>query len=348
MTIVPNDKNYNEKNFDSKIFDSYDSIKLDQDSKEKLLQKIQATNPQSDQTQVHNKPKKRNTKLVFRLAPVLAVILIVTTVSCTNYFFSLRDLGLGKEELQIIDLPLPETETKTDSPPPQITEVDIIALSGVWNSPEYKACAEWEEFLQNYDQDGAIIASIGNEPTGFEESYDAYLCYTQEMADKIEGICEKYHLQKLSGIQIPDDYNTLCRIAGTGDIYGGTSEHVQLSDYGGYVYTDGTFQTEGSAAISVDSPCTTDFQFRRSMKGSFSPVALNVTDISQYRQWNYTTKTGDKVLLANSSDKALIIAERENSFVVVNVLGDILSGTFDISNEALEAMADAFDFSVIP
>ena len=343
---MPND---NEKNLDSKIFDSYDLIKLDQDSKEKLLQKIQAANPQSDPTQVHNKQKKRNTKLVFRLAPVLAVILIVTTVSCTNYFFSLHDLGLGKEEIQIIDLPLSETETetKTDNPP-QITEVDIIALSGVWNSPEYKACAEWEEFLQNYDQDGAIIASIGNDPTGFEESYDAYLCYTQEMADKIEEICEKYHLQKLSGIQIPDDYKTLCRLAGIGDIYGGASEHVQLSAYGGYVYADGTFQTEGSAAISVDSPCTTDFQFRRSMKGSFSPVSLNVTDISQYRQWNYTTKTGDKVLLANSSDKALIIAERENSFVVVNVLGDIMSGTFDISNEALEAMADAFDFSVIP
>lgn len=343
MTMVPN-----EKNIDSKIYNSYDSIRLDNAGKEKLLQKIQAATPQSCQTQVCNRQKKRNPKLFFRLAPVLAVILIVTTVSCTNYFFSLRDLGLGKEEVQTIDLHLQEAETKTSNPPLQTTEVDMIALSGVWNSPEYKACAEWEEFLQNYDQDGAIIASIGNEPTGFEESYDAYLCYTQEMADKIEEICEKYHLKKLSGIQVPDDYETLCRLAGTGDIFGGTSEHVHLSDYGGYLYADGTFHMEGSAAISGDSPCSTDFQFRRSMKGSFSPVTLNVTDISQYRQWNYTTKTGDKVLLANSSNKALIIAERENSFVVVNVLGDILSGTFDISNEALEAMADAFDFSVIP
>lgn len=340
MTSVPNKKYFDEKNFESEIYHSYDSIKPDNASKEKLLQKIQSAAPRSNQTQNHSR--------IFRLAPVLALILIATTVSCTNYFFSLRDLGLGKEDVQIIDLQLQETETGTSNPPPQKTEVDIIALGGVWNSPEYKACAEWEEFLQNYDQDGAILASIGNNPTGLEESYDAYLCYTQEMADKIEEICEKHHLTKLNGIQVPDDYDTLCRLAGTGNVLGGTSDHVQLSFWGGYVYSDGTFQLDGTAAISSGSECSTDFQFRRSMKGSFSPVTLNVTDISQYRQWNYTTRTGGKALLANSSDKALIITERENSFVVVNVLGDIASGTFDLSDEALEAMADAFDFSVIP
>ncbi len=323
------------------IYNSYDAIRPDDTAKRRMLKKIQSAKS-------HNRSVRKESRLVFRFAPVLAVILIVTTVSCTSYFFSLRDLGLGKEEIQIINLPQLETGTESSNLPPQKTEVDIIALGGVWNSPEYKACAEWEEFLQNYDQDGSIIASIGNEPTGLEETYEAYLCYTQEMADKIEEICAKYHLAKLTGIQMADDLDTLCRLTRIGNVFGGISEHAQLTYWGGYLYSDGTFHMEGSATISGASQCTTDFQFARSMKGSFSTLTLNVTDISQYRQWNYTTSSGDRVLLANSSTKALIIVERDQSFIVVNVLGDILSDTFDISNDALEAMADAFDFSVIP
>ncbi|MDE7415800.1 MAG: hypothetical protein K2N44_05695 [Lachnospiraceae bacterium] len=323
------------------IHNSYDTIEPDEETKKRMLQNIQSGKK-------HSKFIEKETKRLFRFAPVLAVVIIVTTVSCTSYFFSLRDLGLGKEEIQIIILPQQEAETGYNNPPQQTTEVDIIALGGVWNSPEYKACAEWEEFLQNYDQDGSIIASIGIKPTGLEESYDAYLCYTQEMADKIEEICEKYHLSKLTGFQIADDIDTLCRLTGVGNVLGDVSEHAQLSFEWGYLYSDGTFHMEGTATISDTSQCTTDFQFVRSMKGSFSSLTLNVTDISQYRQWNYTTQSGVKVLLANSSTKALIIVEREKSFIVVNVLGDILSDTFDISDEALEMMADAFDFSVIP
>jgi len=322
------------------IYNSYDVIKPDETAKKRMLQKIQSA-------ALHNKFTKKETRRIFRLVPVLAVVLIVTTVSCTSYFFSLRELGIGKKEIQLINLPQPETETGYGDPPSQKTEVDFIALGGVWNSPEYKACAEWEEFLQNYDQDGSILASIGNKPTGLEESYEAYLCYTQEMADKIEAICEKYHLAKLTGLQIADDLDTLCRLAKVGNVFGGISEQAHLSYWGGYLYSDGTFHLEGSATIFGTSQCTTDFQFMRSVKGSFCPITLNVTDINQYHQWNYTNSSGDKVLLANSSTKALIIAEREQSFIVVNVLGDILADTFDISDEALESMADAFDFSVI-
>lgn len=347
MTIMLTEEIYDEEVYNEKVYNSYDAIKPDETAKRRMLRNIQSAASHSRSAASHSQTSRNKTRRIIRLAPVLAVVLTVTTVSCTNYFFSLRELGLGKEEIQRIDLSQPETNTESSSPP-QITEVDLITLSGVWNSPEYKACAEWEEFLQNYDQDGSILASIGNELTGLEQTYEAYLCYTQEMADKIEEICGKYHLAKLTGLQVPDDYDTLCHLTNVGNILGGISEYAQLSYWGGYLYSDGTFLMEGSAAITGASQCTTDFQFMRSVKGSFNTVTLNVTDISQYRQWNYTNSSGDKVLLANSSTKALIIAEREQSFIVVNVLGDILAGTFDISDEALEGMADAFDFSVIP
>ncbi len=91
-----------------------------------------------------------------------------------------------------------------------------------------------------------------------------------------------------------------------------------------------------------------DYQFGRSMKGSFNPFTLNVGEIEEYHEWEYSSASGQTVLLANSSLKALIIVERDHSFIVVNVLGDLPSGTFEMSDEMLEELADLFDFAVIP
>ena len=69
---------------------------------------------------------------------------------------------------------------------------------------------------------------------------------------------------------------------------------------------------------------------------------------NKYREWNYMTESGEIVLLAVSDMKALIVVERDHSIIVVNVLGDLLEKTFEVSDEALEELADAFDFLEIP
>lgn len=88
---------------------------------------------------------------------------------------------------------------------------------------------------------------------------------------------------------------------------------------------------------------------RRTMKGTFRGTSVNVGNLEAYEEWNYTTKNGETILLAtDGSSKALIIAEKEKSFVMVNVYGDIWGGTFGIGKEKLEKLAEAFDFSMIP
>lgn len=77
-------------------------------------------------------------------------------------------------------------------------------------------------------------------------------------------------------------------------------------------------------------------------------TTLNVGEIEGYREWEYLSENGQTVLLANSSLKALIIAEWDNSFIVVNVLGDLSPDTFEMSDEMLEELADLFDFTAIP
>ena len=94
---------------------------------------------------------------------------------------------------------------------------------------------------------------------------------------------------------------------------------------------------------------TVDYQFSRAVKGSFGSTPLYLSGIEDYEQWSYTTENGVELLLANDhASKALIIADRERSFVTVNVLGDWSAGTFQMSDRDVEDFAEAFDFTAVP
>lgn len=323
-------------------------------------------------------------------AAVLAGSLLVTTAVYAVRYYRLHDLSVGKEE--VLDLSGSEErgdEIALEEIP--VREADIITLGGVAESPEYRACSEWREFLKEYDSDGAILSQIGNEIAELEEEYRlVYGCYSQEMADKVNELCAKYCLFRLKGFYLAENYDDLCRRAGIGAVCSSTSGNVRWDFYNGYLYDDGTFcmegrveiaepmfrtaesggstaapggmaaESEGLAAAPGDlaanagglipdfGPWVSDYQMIRTVKGAFNPVTLNVSDIEKYKEWNYVTKSGEILLLANSSEKALIIAERKGSFVVVNVLGDLTEDTFQVSDEMLEEMAEAFCFWAIP
>lgn len=332
------------------IYKVYENMGPDEAVRKRILKNIRSAALQKDSVKKEKKRsiKKQSAKLCFRLAAGAAAgCLLIGTAACAVYYFGLKDVGTGKEK--VIDLSVPAEELE-DAIPEDIPEkeVDMISLVGVEGSPEHEADAEWQEFLESYDQDESILATVGNNSTGFEEEYGEYLCYSREMADKIDEICEKYDLQKLTGFELPENYEGLCSGAGVGNFLGGSTEDAKAEYIAGWYYADGSFGFDGNAVISGSSLVMTDYQFSRAMKGTFQGTSLNIEDMEEYREWNYITKNGEPVLLAtNGSTKALIIAEREKSFVTVNVLGDILGGTFGIGEEELEILAEAFDFSVI-
>ena len=105
------------------------------------------------------KPKKKISKNVWVLAAVIALLAVLSTVAVATDLFGLRSWLLpGKQE---VTMPVdPETGTQ------EVQTVDMISLSGYMNTPEGRATAEWQEFLNSYDQDGAILNEIGNDPTG--------------------------------------------------------------------------------------------------------------------------------------------------------------------------------------
>lgn len=141
--------------------------------------------------------------------------------------------------------------------PGEYEQKDFVSLSGYQDTPESKALAEWQAFLEDYDKDGSIISAIGNDPTGFEDRYGLYLVYTQEMADRLEEIVEKYHLRLHSRIE--DVFPETWPVA-VGDFF---EEHV--TPYSGYIYEDGTFRFDGDAVF--EDYGRIDYQFSRSVRG---------------------------------------------------------------------------------
>lgn len=278
----------------------------------------------------------RHWKRLVMLAAVVALAAALSGLALAANFFGLRDVLLPeKHSVNAVDgdgVVVPgEYEFK-----------DFVSLSGWGDTPESRALAEWEAFLETYDQDGAIIQQVGNDPTGFEDRYGQYLVYSQEMADKLEEIIAKYDLKLHEWLEVvlPETWPTA-----VGDFC-----RENVTPYSGYIYENGTFRFDGDAEL--DGYGTIEYQFSRSVKGTFDDVALNIGDLSDFQEWGYQTQCGVTVTLGlGSHTRSLILADLEDCFVLVNVLaGEEADDTFSsgaIGPAELEALADSFDYTAL-
>ena len=293
------------------------------------------------------KPSRNITKKLVCAAAVIAVLAGLGITAYAANLFGLRDLLLPQQ--QEVHLPSESANGENDSPatPEQDTQthlVDMISLAGYGSTPESRAVAEWRAFSNTYDQDEAIIQQIGNSPTGFEDKYGLYLVYTQEMADKLDEIIAKYGLKLHTSMLLIQSDEQLTELVG-GAFLG------ENRTGGAYMYEDGTFKFDG--AIELEGYGYLDYQFLRCVRGSFTDVILNITDVDDYAEWSYETTSGIPVTLALSPHKALIIADLPDSFVTVNVLAGTETSTDDVFSNGpfdaadLERFADSFDFSVL-
>lgn len=324
------------------IYEALQRIQPDERARERMLAHILSTAELERQEPPPR--RRRGPRWMVLLAAVLGAV-VGLTVAAAAYetdFFGLWNIDLGRKELTV-----PEVEA--DGAVSYHTEErDMISLQGLAGSPEYQANAEWQEFLESYDQDGALLAAVGNSPTGIPADYDAYTCYTWEMVDKLDEICEKYGLRLLGPATVEVEPQALFANAGVGDVCNGPALHVINQPCSGYWYQDGTFFFEGDAALAERKPGQiVSYQFSRAVRGSFNSVLLNIGNLADYEQWGCTTENGVPLLLASDHrSKALVIADLEQSFVAVNILGS--ADGFHMTNQDVEDFAEAFDFTVIP
>ena len=300
-----------------------------------------------------NYAKKQIHPISFKRYLILAaaIALILALVGCA-IIFGLRHLKIG----EYINNTFIQSSggNQEIAARPDATPKDLISLQGFVDSVPYKAAREWQEFLQTYDKDGALLAQADFDDYQEPVEYMSYMCYTQEMQDKIDAICSKYGLSLLGPVNLVDYGWQVFDAVGIRGITFGDAAAVVAFD-SGYFYKDGSFNLGGTIKfLDTDAlwPDPVNFQYRCVQKTSFDSVSLVVGDIDSYTEWNYILKDGTHVLLALNEEKALIIADRGNFFASVNIINpysDDGSGTVKYMTPAdLETIADTFTFTYEP
>lgn len=309
---------------------AYDGLRPDEAARARMLQNIGSA-------AAGDAPKRgggRTLRRALLLAAALILLLAFASVSYAADLWGLRTAVLYHH--------------KADDTAPY-SETDILSLQGVAGSPEFQANAQWQEFYRTYDPDGMILASVGNGDTGLPPRYANYPCYTREMADMLDAITAEHGLSLLSGLTTYGSAEALppwlaaiqpraC------DVYDHMTED-------GYSFDGGSFMTEGVFTFRGAWPYSSSYQFNCCRKGYLSVVYVPIGDAAAYTQWMYETASGVTALLALGEDKALIVADLPDAYVVVNVLevrwGDALEGEQAMPAATLEQMADAFRFDLI-
>lgn len=289
--------------------------------------------------------KHRPSRRVLLVAAIISLMLLL--LGCAAVLW-----GLG--ELKLIRGPVDkrkESEYK-----------DLLSLQGYCGTPNYQAAKEWQEFLQSYDQDGKLLAEAaeGNcafDPAGISMDYAAYECYTMEMKEKIDEICEKYSLEILGPLYWADDnapetiQATLLTLGIDNLFFENAEADTEL--YSLYYFREGSFDLDIDIRLTAPGnpwPYLTCAGYRSVMKSTFDTVTITVDNIENYDQWMYTVQDGTEVLLARGDAGGLIFADRGNHFVTINIplfLGSQPDGV-TMSRRALEAIADVFTFDYTP
>lgn len=223
--------------------------------------------------------------------------------------------------------------------------INLISLQGFLGTDSYAAFREWQDFLSVYDPDHSILNA--NNDFQKPDAYFSYSCYSQEMIDKIDEICEKYHLQPLGKPWFFDRGEDVFDSVGIESVF---SEKAQagLESSSGYCYADGTFHIEGTLELRGQWDELVSYGVRSVQKTSFDGVPRNIGDVDAYDQWNYTMADGTTVLLALRKEVGLMIVDKQDSFVTVGINvfanGGFL-GNVPQERSFLEAVCEEFDFT---
>ena len=313
---------------------------MDENKYREMFSKVHSSVNEED-ILMETKGRKKHKILTLPLVAALVLVLGAGAAFGAAYLHSLNDAVMDEN----VEIQNPITHETRDA--------RFMSLQGFAESPEYEAAKEWYEFNEGYDTDEKILDQVGNDPTPWDDKYGAYLVYSQEMADKLDEICEKYDLKLHEG------QPKIAEAREIEKLFGNISSDDTAS---GYYFDDGTFQLE-NIDYELDGVGPMEYEFRRTMKGIFDDVTLTISNEDEFEQWEYETSCGETVLLAKAADYGLIIYENDDCFVVAHVNPTVEAGNMSeeefekacqeeaekrMTKEALEKMADAFDYRFDP
>ena len=276
--------------------------------------------------ELQNKPCVRtNRKVKMKRASLIAAVIALTLLlaGCgIAYVLRVQNLKIGKQAIP---------QTQYDDSGNQIgeteVELDVLSMQGIKGSPNYLANQEWLAFTQSY-------TDTGGEYWESEPEYWAYSVQNQEMVDKLDEICAKYGL-KIIGKPWHEhiDCNEFLKLLGVDSLLKPNAD-AALSIPAGRFFPGGSVTIYGTLKLA-----NTDnlFTYHCVKKDVFYDV-FGYADADDLSQRNYTTTDGVNLLLLESDQSGMILADREDCFFTLSV---------DLTGDAtLEQIAECFDFTV--
>ena len=317
-------------------------------------------------TKAEKTEKKANTRKLIRrpflVAAIIAMMLLL--VGCAVvYVLSMKEIKLGEQQVTFDVYNDDPNVGDPFAPIGQETRTQhVLTLAGVGQTPAAQAAREWYGFLENYDPDYEIKKSVwGSEPL-FPEEYKGYGLYTQDMKDKLDEILQKYDL-KLRGKPVEFQTGKLAlKALGMENLRLPGSEasmSIGRADY----YENGNLNLSFAIALpgeNGEAPEKTRGDLRYRSKDCLIPDTAVLAQ-AQWEEWNYTTASGDNVLLLRAEDAAsawifcdqpeTTVSVQLNTIQTMNVEqenGKQVAKFEMLSKRQLEQAADAIDFSLEP
>lgn len=215
---------------------------------------------------------------------------------------------------------------------------EVLTRAGIAGSPEYEAAREWYDFLQSYDPDKAIFRQAQDSLPDFPAEYASYNLYTREMQEKLEEILEKYRL-KPAGAGIP--FRTpklLYEALGIPNVLRSESG-ATMDTFAAALYESGTLTVDGNLYLSPKEWVRTTVFY--TPKGYFNENVACLSDIENWTQENYTTSSGNRVLLLfEKSGLGWAFYDGKENLVSVRAEPKDL--------DQLKGLADAIDLDLVP
>ena len=309
--------------------------------------------------------KKVNTRKLIRrpflVAAIIAMMLLL--VGCAIvYVLSMKEIKLGEQEVtyDVYDYDPQSGEAVAYVGQDTMTQ-QVLTLAGLSNTPAAKAAREWYEFTEAYDPDRSIQGDVwGREPV-FPAEYYGYILYTQEMKDKLDEILDKYDLKPMGKkIEFQSDKMMLKALGVENILNPGSDAVVDMmvtSFYeNGSLNLHFLYDLPGEEEEDIH---TQGWLYYRN-KGCLIPDTAILTE-AEWEEWNYTTASGDQVLIVSSEEasSAWFFNDLPNHTVslqirtIIDVYEEEENGVpvakfHKMERQQLERIADTFDFSLEP
>lgn len=312
-------------------------------------------------TQLQGEKKRLSLRRTMLIAAVVALMLLL--VGCAVvYMLSMQEIKLGDQQVTFDVYNENPNIGDPFEPVGQRTETQqVLTLAGIGETPAVQAAREWHAFLETYDPEGEIKRSVWGQEPVFPEEYKGYGLYTQEMKDKLDEILETHNL-KLRGalLEFQTGKLTLKALGMERIMHPDSAAKLQIGS--AYYYENGNLDLTFAVTVpgETEGMDKTDGRLHYRSKECFIPDTAVLTE-AEWEEWNYTTVSGDEVLIVYSQEasSAWIFSDMPRFTVSaqVNIIKDMYVETENgaqvakfhmLSKRQLELVADAIDFSLEP